>query len=95
MDPTSILPLVLNPEFTFMEILWSFPIYLESFMMQKIGKAESIISHYLFALDSVGALYILNVSTYEAGDLPDKDLIHVFNYNQTTLNVGFLWKHNF
>ena len=55
--PTVILSLVLNHEFSFMEILWTFSIYLESvailpqlFMVQKTGEAESITSHYLFAL---------------------------------------------
>ena len=50
-----------------MEILWTFSIYLESvailpqlFMVQKTGEAESITSHYLFALGIYRALYILN-----------------------------------
>ena len=50
-----------------MEILWTFSIYLESvailpqlFMVSKTGEAESITSHYLFALGSYRALYILN-----------------------------------
>ena len=67
MGPTAILALVLNHEFTFMEILWTFSIYLESvailpqlFMVQKTGEAESITSHYLFALGSYRGLYILN-----------------------------------
>ena len=67
LGPTAILALVLNHEFTFMEILWTFSIYLESvailpqlFMVQKTGEAESITSHYLFALGSYRALYILN-----------------------------------
>ena len=50
-----------------MEILWTFSIYLESvailpqlFMVSKTGEAESITSHYLFALGSYRGLYILN-----------------------------------
>ena len=50
-----------------MEILWTFSIYLESvailpqlFMVQKTGEAESITSHYLFALGIYRFLYILN-----------------------------------
>jgi ER lumen protein retaining receptor len=65
--PTILLSLVLNHEFSLMEILWTFSIYLESvailpqlFMVQKTGEAESITSHYLFALGSYRALYILN-----------------------------------
>ena len=58
---------MLNHEFSLMEILWTFSIYLESvailpqlFMVQKTGEAESITSHYLFALGSYRGLYILN-----------------------------------
>ncbi|XP_040582520.1 ER lumen protein-retaining receptor [Lepeophtheirus salmonis] len=65
--PVIILALVLNHEFAVMEVLWTFSIYLESvailpqlFMVSKTGEAESITSHYLFALGSYRALYILN-----------------------------------
>lgn len=65
--PTAILSLVLNHEFSVMEVLWTFSIYLESvailpqlFMVSKTGEAESITSHYLFALGSYRGLYILN-----------------------------------
>lgn len=47
--------------------MWTFSIYLESvailpqlFMVSKTGEAESITSHYLFALGSYRGLYILN-----------------------------------
>jgi ER lumen protein retaining receptor len=65
--PTVALSLLLNHEFAAMEILWTFSIYLESvailpqlFMVQKTGEAESITSHYLFALGIYRFLYILN-----------------------------------
>lgn len=65
--PTMVLALVLNHEFSVMEVLWTFSIYLESvailpqlFMVSKTGEAESITSHYLFALGMYRALYILN-----------------------------------
>ena len=67
LGPCALLALVLNHEFSVMEILWTFSIYLESvailpqlFMVQKTGEAESITSHYLFALGSYRGLYILN-----------------------------------
>ena len=48
-------------------MLWTFSIYLESvailpqlFLISKTGEAESITSHYLFALGSYRGLYILN-----------------------------------
>lgn len=47
--------------------MWTFSIYLEAvailpqlFMVSKTGEAESITSHYLFALGAYRALYILN-----------------------------------
>ncbi|XP_056649159.1 ER lumen protein-retaining receptor [Diorhabda carinulata] len=65
--PSFGLAMVINHEFYFMEVLWTFSIYLESvailpqlFMVSKTGEAESITSHYLFALGSYRGLYILN-----------------------------------
>lgn len=52
---------------THLQILWTFSIYLESvailpqlFLVSKTGEAESITSHYLFALGSYRGLYLLN-----------------------------------
>lgn len=49
------------------EILWTFSIWLESvailpqlFMVQRTGEAETITTHYLFALGAYRALYIPN-----------------------------------
>ncbi|NP_001040188.1 ER lumen protein-retaining receptor [Bombyx mandarina] len=65
--PTFILALLINHEFTVLEVLWTFSIYLESvailpqlFLVSKTREAESITSHYLFALGSYRALYLLN-----------------------------------
>jgi len=65
--PVAGLSLLVNHEFSFLEILWTFSIYLESvailpqlFMISKTGEAETITSHYLFALGLYRALYILN-----------------------------------
>ncbi|XKL67228.1 hypothetical protein PGB90_010648 [Kerria lacca] len=65
--PCAILALIINHSFVLVEILWAFSIYLESvailpqlFMISKTGEAESITSHYLFALGSYRGLYILN-----------------------------------
>ena len=67
LGPAALLAIVLNHEFSVMEILWTFSIYLESvailpqlFMVSKTGEAETITSHYLFALGSYRGLYILN-----------------------------------
>ncbi|XP_067938051.1 ER lumen protein-retaining receptor 2-like [Watersipora subatra] len=65
--PCALLAVVVNHEFSPMEILWTFSIYLESvailpqlFMISKTGEAETITSHYLFALGSYRGLYIIN-----------------------------------
>ncbi|XP_064602796.1 ER lumen protein-retaining receptor 2 [Liolophura sinensis] len=65
--PVGGLAFLVNHEFSPLEILWTFSIYLESvailpqlFMISKTGEAESITSHYLFCLGSYRALYILN-----------------------------------
>lgn len=65
--PVAGLSFLVNHDFSPLEILWTFSIYLESvailpqlFMISKTGEAESITSHYLFALGSYRALYLLN-----------------------------------
>ncbi|XP_065896454.1 ER lumen protein-retaining receptor 2-like [Dysidea avara] len=65
--PCGGLAVLVNHDFTIMEILWTFSIYLESvaimpqlYMVSKTGEAESITSHYLFALGSYRALYLVN-----------------------------------
>jgi ER lumen protein retaining receptor len=65
--PSLLLALLINHDFSFMEILWTFSIYLESvaimpqlFMLSRTGSAETITAHYLFALGSYRGLYILN-----------------------------------
>lgn len=65
--PVAGLSVLVNHELSVLEVLWTFSIYLESvailpqlFMISKTGEAESITSHYLFALGSYRGLYILN-----------------------------------
>uniref|UniRef100_A0A1I7ZUY7 ER lumen protein-retaining receptor n=1 Tax=Steinernema glaseri TaxID=37863 RepID=A0A1I7ZUY7_9BILA len=65
--PAALLALLINNQFTPMEVLWTFSIYLEAvailpqlFMLQRTGEAETITAHYLFALGSYRALYLLN-----------------------------------
>ncbi|KAI8990779.1 ER lumen protein retaining receptor-domain-containing protein [Mycotypha africana] len=62
-----ILGLASTADYTVIEVLWSFSIWLESvailpqlFMLQKAGEAETITTHYLFALGAYRALYLLN-----------------------------------
>lgn len=65
--PTLILAFLVNHDFSPLEILWTFSIYLESvailpqlFMVSKTGEAETITSHYLFALGLYRTLYLFN-----------------------------------
>ncbi|VTJ61256.1 Hypothetical predicted protein [Marmota monax] len=75
--PTAILAFLVNHDFTPLDILWTFSIYLESvailpqlfmsvailpqlFMVSKTGEAETITSHYLFALGVYRTLYLFN-----------------------------------
>ncbi|KAK7420590.1 endoplasmic reticulum retention protein [Neonectria magnoliae] len=62
-----VLAVIFPYEYTIREILWAFSIWLESvailpqlFMLQRTGEAETITTHYLFALGSYRALYIPN-----------------------------------
>lgn len=65
--PVTLLALLVNHEFTPLEVLWTLSIYLEAvailpqlFLVSKTGEAETITSHYLFCLGSYRALYLLN-----------------------------------
>ena len=65
--PAAVLALLFNYGYTFLELTWAFSIYLEAvailpqlFMLQRTGEAETITTHYLFALGAYRALYIPN-----------------------------------
>ncbi|OQV23259.1 ER lumen protein-retaining receptor 2 [Hypsibius exemplaris] len=65
--PCLILSLIITHSYEIVELLWTFSIYLEAvailpqlFMVSKTGEAETITSHYLFALGAYRALYIAN-----------------------------------
>ncbi|VDK33241.1 unnamed protein product [Taenia asiatica] len=65
--PAAVLALLVNHHLTPIEVLWTFSIYLEAvailpqlYMITKTGEAETITAHYLFALGSYRALYIVN-----------------------------------
>ena len=67
MGPCFVLALLFHYHFDFMEIMWTFSIYLEAvailpqlFMLQRTGEAEAITTHYIFALGAYRALYIPN-----------------------------------
>lgn len=88
--PCAILALLINHEFSVLEVMWTFSIYLESvailpqlFMVSKTGEAESITSHYLFALGSYRALYIFNWVSYGRCQLNKHEFyIHFFIHSR-------------
>ena len=96
--PCAVLSLLIRHEFTVMEVLWTFSIYLEAvailpqlFMVSKTGEAETITSHYLFALGSYRALYILNwIWRYYAESFVDWIAI-VAGLVQTVLYCDFFY----
>ncbi|PKY03985.1 ER lumen protein retaining receptor [Aspergillus campestris IBT 28561] len=64
---SALLAIIFPHDYSVSEILWTFSIWLESvailpqlFMLQRTGEADTITTHYLFALGSYRALYIPN-----------------------------------
>ncbi|CAO1638455.1 unnamed protein product [Sympodiomycopsis kandeliae] len=96
--PCAVLALLFNYGFVFSEILWAFSVYLESiailpqmFMLQRTGEAETITTHYLFALGAYRALYIPNwMYRYFTEDKVDPIAI-VAGLVQTGLYADFFW----
>ncbi|KAI6407875.1 hypothetical protein MCOR20_005626 [Pyricularia oryzae] len=85
---------------TLWEILWAFSIWLESvailpqlFMLQRTGEAETITTHYLFALGLYRALYIPNwIWRYFTEPQHSVDYIAVIaGIIQTILYSDFFW----
>ncbi|OON15335.1 ER lumen protein retaining receptor, partial [Opisthorchis viverrini] len=80
------------------QVLWTFSIYLESvailpqlFMISSTGQAETITAHYLFALGSYRAMYLLNwIYRYYTEDVYDLIAI-VAGCVQTLLYIDFFY----
>eukprot|EP00026_Physarum_polycephalum_P016040 Phypoly_transcript_16868.p1 GENE.Phypoly_transcript_16868~~Phypoly_transcript_16868.p1 ORF type:complete len:214 (+),score=17.10 Phypoly_transcript_16868:141-782(+) len=65
--PCLLIALVFNKEFTIVEILWAFSLYLEAvailpqlFLLQRTNEVENLTSHYIFTLGGYRAFYLLN-----------------------------------
>ncbi|KAH3684337.1 hypothetical protein WICPIJ_004683 [Wickerhamomyces pijperi] len=63
----AVLALITTYDYSISEILWTFSLWLESgaifpqlFLLQRTGSAESLTTHYIFALGLYRALYIPN-----------------------------------
>jgi len=96
--PCIILALIFNYRFDFLEVLWAFSIYLEAvaimpqlFILQRTGEAETITTHYIFALGAYRALYIPNwIWRYFTEDTIDPIAI-LAGLVQTGLYADFMW----
>lgn len=95
---SALLGLIFNYEFTFMEVLWAFSVYLEAvailpqlFMLSRTGEAETITTHYLFALGMYRALYLINwIYRYFTEGHVDV-IVWLAGTAQTVLYSDFLW----
>ncbi|THD24191.1 ER lumen protein-retaining receptor [Fasciola hepatica] len=96
--PIGGLAVLVNHKPEILEILWTFSIYLEAvailpqlFMISSTGQAETITAHYLFALGSYRALYLVNwIYRYYTEDVYDLIAI-VAGCVQTLLYIDFFY----
>ncbi|KAJ3087659.1 endoplasmic reticulum retention protein [Quaeritorhiza haematococci] len=97
--PCVVLALLVNWQFTVLEILWAFSVYLEAvailpqlFQLTRTGEAETITTHYLFALGAYRALYLLNwIWRYVTEDGKFDWIVVVSGLVQTALYSDFLY----
>jgi len=95
---SAVLAILLPYKYTISEILWAFSIWLEAvailpqlFMLQRTGEAETITTHYLFALGFYRAMYIPNwVYRYFAEGYWDPIPV-IAGILQTILYSDFFW----
>lgn len=97
----AVLAIVWPYKYNLSEIFWSFSIWLESvailpqlFMLQRTGEAETITTHYLFALGLYRALYIPNwiYRYWVEGSSHKVDYIAITaGLIQTVLYSDFFW----
>ena len=95
---SAVLAILFPQKYTIAEILWTFSIWLESiailpqlFMLQRTGEAETITTHYLFALGIYRALYIPNwIYRYFAENHFDP-VVFLAGVVQTVLYSDFFW----
>jgi ER lumen protein retaining receptor len=93
-----LLAIIYPYEYTFTEILWAFSIWLESvailpqlFLLQRTGEAETITTHYLFALGIYRTLYIPNWLYRYFSDGHWDGIAVIAGLVQTVLYSDFFW----
>ncbi|EPE07121.1 er lumen protein retaining receptor [Ophiostoma piceae UAMH 11346] len=96
----AVLGVLIPYKYTFSEIFWAFSIWLESvailpqlFMLQRTGEAETITTHYIFALGLYRALYIPNwIYRFATEPAHKVDWIAIIaGVIQTILYSDFFW----
>ncbi|KIW29030.1 uncharacterized protein PV07_04879 [Cladophialophora immunda] len=95
---SAVLALLFPYRYTLPEVLWAFSIWLESvailpqlFMLQRTGEAETITTHYLFALGIYRALYIPNWIYRWFAEGHFDPIAVVAGVIQTVLYSDFFW----
>ena len=97
--PCLLLALLINQEFSQMEVLRTFSIYLETvailpqlFMIRKSGEAETFILHYLLAFGSYRGLYYVDlIHRYYSEGFYDLSLIFAGSLETIIYCAGGLW----
>ena len=95
---SAVLAIIFPYRYTIPEILWAFSIWLESvailpqlFMLQRTGEAETITTHYLFALGIYRTLYIPNWIYRWFAEGHFDPIAVVAGVIQTVLYSDFFW----
>jgi len=95
---SAVLALLFPYRYNIPEVLWAFSIWLESvailpqlFMLQRTGEAETITTHYLFALGIYRALYIPNWIYRWFAEGHFDPIAVVAGVIQTVLYSDFFW----
>eukprot|EP00294_Goniomonas_avonlea_P014578 CAMPEP_0114539298 /NCGR_PEP_ID=MMETSP0114-20121206/163_1 /TAXON_ID=31324 /ORGANISM="Goniomonas sp, Strain m" /LENGTH=154 /DNA_ID=CAMNT_0001723391 /DNA_START=195 /DNA_END=659 /DNA_ORIENTATION=+ len=99
--PCAVLALVINQEFTFFEILWTFSIYLEAvaimpqlWMLQRLRNAENFTLLYIFCLGAYRGFYLLNwIYRYFTEDGYSQAIVWVAGTIQTVLYSDFFYHY--
>lgn len=93
-----VMAILFPKDYSLLEILWAFSIWLEAvailpqlFMLQRTGEAETITTHYLFALGAYRALYIPNWLYRYFAEGHFEPIAVVAGVLQTVLYSDFFW----
>eukprot|EP00939_MAST-03C_sp_MAST-3C-sp1_P002946 g2946.t1 len=99
--PSFVLALLFNYEYSVMEILWTFSIYLEAvaivpqlFVLHRTSRIENFTSHYVFTLGAYRGLYILNwIYRFFSEYYYRQWIVWIAGVVQTALYVDFFYHY--